>query len=68
MDFLSASEGALKFAHLIELRKAVRRAEEAGKIGPDGHRHYTPYTASELQARKEELKGFLATMPLRVAQ
>ena len=68
MDLLSASEDALKFAHLVELRKAVRRAEEAGKIGPDGHRHYTHGTALDLQRRKEELKRFLMTMPLRVVQ
>lgn len=67
LDILSASEQAQKYKNLIELRKAVQRAEEAGMwvdspVGDSSYRAYTPEQALCLQRRQQELKELLAAM------
>jgi hypothetical protein len=66
LDLLATTEATQKFGHLVNLRAAVQRAKEAG-IWDSVKKHYkyTPYQASELQHRQQELREFLATMPLR---
>jgi hypothetical protein len=74
MDMLASYEAAQKYKNLIELRKAVQRAEEAGMWVTDkteagftsSHYVYTPEQALCLQRRQQELKELLATMRPRL--